>query len=123
MTFKEDYRKRTDLQKRTYKDGVRIFRIRDFGTSRPNTKDSVFVDSYIVSGERKGTYERRRMLVDECRDSVLATQEEIELLNRQIIKYSRNTISPDFIKKLEEMARNSEEDEEELRDNSFPMED
>ena len=87
MTFKEDYP--MWIKDRTYSDGFCVFRARDFGSRKePVTRESFVADIYFLKGDRKGTYERRRLFLDECEEGIPATEEEIALLNEQIRRYS-----------------------------------
>jgi len=90
MTFKDDFKKGLKAVKdRTYSDGTRVFRVKEswrdlFGF----TGDSVYVDSFIMKGDKKGVYERRRLPIEDCANSMPATTAEIELLDGELNKYS-----------------------------------
>jgi hypothetical protein len=90
MTFKDDLKKGLKAVKdRAYSDGTRVFRVKEswrdlFGF----TGDSVYVDSFIMKGDRKGVYERRRLPIEDCANSIPATPEEIEMLDKEFERYA-----------------------------------
>ena len=98
MTFREDFAKGMEAVKgRAYSDGTRVFRVRDSFLDFLASKKSVSVESYIMSGSREGTYERRRLNLSEIGDSKPATKDEIALLDGQVQIYK--SISPEELKR------------------------